>query len=504
MATAVYTQSQTMSLELEVRDTSSHITLQGSQMAFILVAKLSGITFVGSMSGGLLTVCLPGIAKDLNLPDNLLLCLANGCCLLLAGSLADFLGNRSINLAGCFLLAGFILAYGVAETGIQLIMFRTLQGIATSMCLTTAFSILTDSMFTGKCRNIGFACLGLGQPLGFSVGLVLGGIFQDSSLGWRFGYYLCAGATFLLTIVNYFKLPTDRPRECFFFSRLRTEIDWVGIVLSSVCLGIISYVFSNITDHLKSIRNASNIALLSVAAAMIPSFWAWMEWREKSGRPALIPNSLWKNRAFTTIYVMVFFSWAVLNGMETILSLFFQELQGLSALQAALRFLPNVIIGMIINLGTGLLIHRVRANYLVLVTSILSAGSPLLMALIDPKWSWWYDIFWVMLLGPVSADAIFTVANLIIADSFSPKTQGLAGAVFNTVAQFGISIGLSVFAIISTGVTDGSHYKNKSSPDALMVGYRAIFWACFGLLLAATAISAWGLRRVGKVGIKRE
>ncbi|KAJ5728191.1 hypothetical protein N7493_004521 [Penicillium malachiteum] len=519
MATAVYTQSQTMSLELEVHDTSSRITLQGSQMsasdqeseirdaeelsrvrAFILVATLSGITFVGSMSGGLLTVCLPGIAKDLNLPDNLLLCLANGCCLLLAGSLADFLGNRSINLVGCFLLAGFILACGVAETGIQLIMFRTLQGIATSMCLPTAFSILTDSMSTGKRRNIGFACLGLGQPLGFSVGLVLGGIFQDSTLGWRFGYYLCAGATFLLTIVNYFKLPTDRPRECFSFSRLRTEIDWVGIVLSSACLGIISYVFSNITDHPKSIRNASNIALLSVAAAMIPSFWAWMEWREKSGRPALIPNSLWKNRAFTTICVMVFFSWAVLNGMETILSLFFQEVQGLSALQAALRFLPNVIIGMIINLGTGLLIHRVRANYLVLVTSVLSAGSPLLMALIDPKWSWWYDIFWVMLLGPVSAD----VANLIIADSFSPKTQGLAGAVFNTVAQFGTSIGLSVFAIISAGVTDGSHYKNKSSPDALMVGYRAVFWACFGLLLAATAISAWGLRRVGKVGIKRE
>lgn len=170
--------------------------------------------------------------------------LANGCCLLLAGSLADFLGNRIINLLGCFFLAVFILACGVAESGLQLILFRAFQGIATSMCLPTAFSILTDTMPAGKRRNIGFACLGLGQPMGFSVGLVLGGIFQASTLRWRFGYYLCAGATFILTVINYFKLPKDKPREPFSLMRLATEIDWVGIVLSSSCLGLISYVFA--------------------------------------------------------------------------------------------------------------------------------------------------------------------------------------------------------------------------------------------------------------------
>lgn len=41
--------------------------------AVILIATLTGITFVGSMSGGLLTVGLPWIALDLKLADNLLL-----------------------------------------------------------------------------------------------------------------------------------------------------------------------------------------------------------------------------------------------------------------------------------------------------------------------------------------------------------------------------------------------------------------------------------------------
>ncbi|GAD98212.1 aminotriazole resistance protein [Paecilomyces variotii No. 5] len=383
------------------------------------------------------------------------------------------------------------------------------------------FSILTNSMPAGKRRNVGFACLGLSQPFGFSVGLVSGGLFQGSPLGWRFGYYLCAGITFILTAVNFFKLPADRPRGRFTLYKLRTEIDWTGILLSSSCLGIISYVI--ITGDLSKMKRAENIVLLCTAAIEIPLFLGWINWREKTGKSALISNSLWKNTGFTTICAMIFLSWAVVNGIETLMSLFFQEVQELSPIQAAIRFLPNVLIGVILNLGTGLMVHRLKANHLVLVTTILSAGSPLLMAIIGPRWSWWYCAFWAMLLCPLSADGkycpplfpfittsvniivvIFTVANLIIADVFTPETQGLAGAVFNTVAQFGTSVGLAVFAIISANVTQRSSYENKSSPDALMIGYRAVFWTCFGLMVLASGIGALGLRKVGKVGLKRD
>lgn len=84
----------------------------------------------------------------------------------------------------------------------------------------------------------------------------------------------------------------------------------------------------------------------------------------------------------------------------------FQEVQDLPPIQAAVRFLPNVIIGIILNVATGLLVHRLHANHLVLVTTLLSAGSPLLLAIIDPQWSWWYCAFWAVLLGPLSADGM--------------------------------------------------------------------------------------------------
>jgi hypothetical protein len=84
----------------------------------------------------------------------------------------------------------------------------------------------------------------------------------------------------------------------------------------------------------------------------------------------------------------------------------FQEVQDLPPIQAAIRFLPNVIIGIILNVATGLLVHRLHANHLVLVTTVLSAGSPLLLAIIDPQWSWWHCAFWAVLLGPLSADGM--------------------------------------------------------------------------------------------------
>jgi MFS family permease len=132
----------------------------------------------------------------------------------------------------------------LARTGIELIMFRALQGIGVSMCFPTSISILTDAFPNGRPRNIAFSCLGLSQPLGFSVGLFLGGFFEGGSLGWRFGFYFSAGATMLLAFINCFNLPQDMRRGPITWRRITHEIDWVGGLISSVCLGLLSYVFA--------------------------------------------------------------------------------------------------------------------------------------------------------------------------------------------------------------------------------------------------------------------
>jgi len=67
-----------------------------------------------------------------------------------------------------------------------------------------------------------------------------------------------------------------------------------------------------------------------------------------------------------------------------------------------------------------------------------------------------------------------------------------------------MAVGLAILAVISSTVTEQSSYSSKKSPQALLTGYRASFWTCFGAILLSCAICMVGLRDVGKVGLKRE
>lgn len=259
-----------------------------------------------------------------------------------------------------------------------------------------------------------------------------------------------------------------------------------------------------ITGNTSDIREPSSIALLSISFALIPVFILWVGRQERLGRPAIIPNSLWRNRTFTTICLAVFMTWGAFNAVETLLTFYFQDVQGLSATQTSLRFLPSPISGVVANVLMGLLVHRIRADVLVLIAIVISLGAPLSMAFAKPHSSYWASGFIANLLNPLGADSLFTISNLLITSVFPAKTQGLAGGVFNTVSQIGKSVGLALVAVIASSVTQRSAYVDKSRPDALMVGYSAAFFFCFALSIATLLLAVWGLRRIGKVGHKRD
>lgn len=149
-----------------------------------------------------------------------------------------------MNIFGCFFAGAFVLAAGLSQTGLQLTAFRGLQGIGAAMCLPTAFSIISTTIPMGRKRNIAFACLGLGQPLGWFLGLLVGGICEGSPPGWRLAVYITAALTILLGVVNIWSLPNDRRIESSSWSIFYHSVDWIGLAISSTCFGTLSYVFA--------------------------------------------------------------------------------------------------------------------------------------------------------------------------------------------------------------------------------------------------------------------
>ncbi|KAH7118903.1 major facilitator superfamily domain-containing protein [Dendryphion nanum] len=475
-------------------------------MVLITVVCVIGIS---ALVHGLLTVVLPTMARELQLDNSLLLwpisvyALTCGCTLLLLGSIADVVGSRPMYLTGCVLQSGFTLASGLSQTGTQMIVFRALGGVAISFCLPTAVSIITSTFPEGKRRNIAFASLGAGQPIGFSLGLTLGGVFNDT-IGWRWGFHLCAIVNSAVFVVALFGLPKVDEKQPHMWSRLKTEIDWVGIFIGAASLAMLSYSFSSLTSATSKIRDPATLVMLVISIALIPTFVLWVGRQERLGRPAIIPNSLWRNRIFTCICIGVFVTWGVFNGAETFLTFFFQEVQEISAIQTSLRFLPAPISGALCNLAMGLIAHKVRADWIVTVGLTCTTVASLLMAVIQPEWSYWACAFPAVLLNPIGADFLFTISNLVISSVFPARTQAVAGGVFNTVAQIGKSVGLATGAVVAGSITHNSRYENKESPNALMEGYRAAFWYFFALSAIVVLMFTWGLRGIGRVGMKRE
>ena len=179
-------------------------------------------------------------------------------------------------------------------------------------------------------------------------------------------------------------------------------------------------------------------------------------------------------------------------------------MQHTSALGASLRLLPNLLMGTLANLITGIVVDKVPVRLAVLVSFVLCAGGPLLMAILNPHWPYWYDAFFAQLLAPLSGDVIFTVGLLVVSASFPDKTQALAGAVFNTAAQIGSSIGLTTLSVISATVTKDAEHTNKTDAHPLLDGYRASFWTLFAMMVTACIVGGIGLRKLGRVGEKRD
>jgi MFS family permease len=217
----------------------------------IFVPSLIG--FWASFTNGIITVGLPVIARSISLERALYLWpqsvygLTSGAMLLIAGSVADIVGARSVEMLGILLLGAMALACGLAQTGVQLVVFRAIQGIALAMHLPASVSIITAAVPAGRARNLGFACLGMSQPLGFSLGLVLSGIMIEKA-GWRSGFYLSGGATLVTAIAAYWALPkvntavTAGSRST--WGRLRNDVDWVGGLIASGGLAILAYVLA--------------------------------------------------------------------------------------------------------------------------------------------------------------------------------------------------------------------------------------------------------------------
>jgi hypothetical protein len=80
------------------------------------------------------------------------------------------------------------------------------------------------------------------------------------------------------------------------------------------------------------------------------------------------------------------------------------------------------------------------------------------------------------------------------------KDQGVAGAMFQTVAGVGRSMFLPITSIIQSAAQKKWENKGASDSYAFLKGLQAVEWFCVACMGAALLVTVFGLRNIGKIG----
>src|SRR6201995_320584 len=184
------------------------------QLWAILIV-LGGALCLDALDVSMIGVALPSIRSALDLSTSSLQWIVSGYVLgyggllRLGGRAADLLGRRRVFLVALAVFAVVSLLGGLASDPGLLIAARFVKGVAAAFTAPASMSLLTTTFPEGPLRNRAFSIYSVFGASGFSLGLVLSGLFTQVS--WRLTLLVSAPAAALVLLGALTLIPRGEP-----------------------------------------------------------------------------------------------------------------------------------------------------------------------------------------------------------------------------------------------------------------------------------------------------
>ncbi len=456
----------------------------------LALALLAAAQFVVVLDASIVNVALPSIGSDLDFSQDNLSWVVNaytlffGGFLLLGGRLADLLGRRRMFMAGMVLFALASLAGGLAQSDIQLIVARAVQGLGAALVSPAALSIVTTTFSEGAERNKALGVWGAVAGSGGAAGVLLGGLLTEN-LGWEWVLFVnapigIAAAALAPRLLNESKEGGSDAR-----------FDFAGAV--SVTAGLALLVYTLVDANDAGWTSGQTLGLGGSALALLATFVAV----ELRSRKPLVPFAIFRDRTRTGANVVSLLIGMSLFSMFFFISLYMQQVLGYDAMEAGLAYLPLALV-IIVSAGVGSqLVTRLGFKPVLVAGMLFVAVALALFAQVSaPDGSYVGDVLLPSILAAIGLGLSFVTVTIAAVANTRPSEAGLASGLVNTGQQVGGALGLAILAAVSTattsdalaeGVRDRAVALTEGFQDAFLVGSG---FALLGALLAATLISS--------------
>jgi EmrB/QacA subfamily drug resistance transporter len=386
--------------------------------------------------------------------------LAFGVALIPAGRLGDRLGHKWVFFTGLALFTASSLACGLAQSDIQLIVFRVIQGFGAGIFV-PAVTAYIQILFQGKVRGTAFAIMGAVIGVSSALGPIVGGLIIQgfgTTNGWRliFGVNLPIGVVALILTIAL--IPGNHKLAEITKSApalVRTGgVDWIGLLL--LAAGLVAILVPLIEGQQKGWPLWTYL-LLAAGVVLLVLFALYEVSYVKRGNSPLVPPHLFSHPAFTagTILALVYF--AAFTSIFFTISLLWQEGLGHTALESGLVSVPFAIGSIIASSQSNRLAQRLGRTVLLLGTALVALGLGavwLILLAVKPadltSWQFLVPLFFAGL-----GNGLFIAPNAqFIVATVDPTEAGAASGVISTMQRVGSAIGIAIIGSVLFGVAN--------------------------------------------------
>ncbi|OTA69676.1 putative efflux pump [Hypoxylon sp. EC38] len=352
----------------------------GLKLGLITLALCLSV-FLMALDNSIIATAIPKITDTFHsLPDvgwyGSAYLLTTAALQLLFGKLYTFLSIKWVYLTaiGIFELGSLIC--GVAQNSVTLIIGRAVAGLGSAGIMSGALLILAHSVPLAK-RPMYTGLISAMYGIASVAGPLLGGVFTDK-VTWRWCFYinLPIGAVTVLVILLFFPAPAqNKPKDETLMERIK-RFDPIGTIVfmpSIICL-LLALQWGGREYPWKSGRV---IALFVVFGVLMLAFIYVQHIQQDN---ATVPPRIMRKR---TIWSSSLFAFGVGSGffiMVYYIPIWFQSVQGVSAVDSGIRNLPMLISVVIFSMAAGVAVtvFGYYAPFMVIGTVLMSIGGGLL------------------------------------------------------------------------------------------------------------------------------
>ncbi|KAI1810496.1 MFS general substrate transporter [Poronia punctata] len=406
--------------------------------------------FLISLDNSIIATAIPAIVTEFHsLPDvgwyGSAYLLTTAAVQLLFGKFYTFLSVKWVYLSAIALFEIGSLICGVAPNSVTLIVGRAVAGLGSAGLFSGALLILAHSVPLPK-RPMYTGMIGGVYGIASVAGPLLGGAFTDK-VTWRWCFYinLPIGAITIIVIALFFPDPVlKKPADETFTQRLM-RFDPIGTLI--FIPAIVSLLLALQWGGTKYPWNSGRIIALFVVFGVLLLAFLFIQWRQQD--KATVPPRIISNRSVLSSAWYAFFMGSAFFLFVYYIPIWFQSVQGVSAVNSGIRNLPLLLSVVVASLFAGGMITALGyyAPFMIAGTILGAIGGGLLTTWKpDTNTGTW--IGFQILFGAgvglglqqpmIAVQTVLDIEDVPTGTSIIAFMQTLGGALF-------VSVGNSVF-----------------------------------------------------------